>query len=236
MEPIPESVELAHEMGRYLDPGVDLIEHLRDLADKVQTLVPDCVGLSLAWLDRGVAFTLVASNEEIAVLDAVQYLAGGPCVDAVEIGTGLSSSAADPLDEDTWQLFAQARAARAVRSTLSIPLVHNGAVVGTANLYAASDRAFDQGHEQLARLLGGSATDIVRNADLSFRTRARAEGSRSDLRSADLVDNAVGVLVAALGLDPATASERLGAAAQRSGISSGQLAGAIVALLTRPSS
>ena len=34
---------------------------------RYRAAVPDCVGLSLAWLDRGATFTLVATDEEIAV-------------------------------------------------------------------------------------------------------------------------------------------------------------------------
>ena len=88
MQPIPETIELAHELSRELDRDFDVLRHLQGVADKVQAVVPDCVGLSIAWLDRDVAFTLVASDEEIALLDAVQYLAGGPCVEAGDAGGG----------------------------------------------------------------------------------------------------------------------------------------------------
>lgn len=234
MEPIPETVELADDLTHEASPDFDVLDHLQGIADKVQVLVPDCVGLSIAWLDRGVAFTLVASDEEIALLDAVQYLDGGPCLEAVEQGRGIQWNEHDPLDESAWQTFTQATAARAIRSTLTMPLMSGGHVVGTANLYAASAHAFEDQHEELAGILGGSAAHIVANADLSFTTRLAAENSPAALREQDLVDRAVGVLVGALGLDPATADESFAHAAARAGLTPAQLAQGLLALFERP--
>lgn len=185
-------------------------------------MVPECFGLSIAWFDQGLAFTLVASDREIAVLDAVQYLANGPCAEAVERGTGQQWSGDEPLDERGWQLFAQATAARAVKSTLTLPLVHGGRIVGTANLYAASDNAFEGHHEQLAAIVGGSAGDVVRNADLTFATQRVAEQSLEDLRASGVEETAVGLLIETLKLDTEGARRRLADAATRAGIASEQ--------------
>ncbi|WP_445258997.1 ANTAR domain-containing protein [Nocardioides aurantiacus] len=234
MQPIPETIELADELSRELDRDFDVLRHLQGVADKVQAVVPDCVGLSIAWLDRDVAFTLVASDEEIALLDAVQYLAGGPCVEAGDAGGGLLWEEGDPLDERGWQAFTQATAARAIRSTLTMPLLDGGRVVGTANLYAASAHAFEDRAEELAGILGGSASQVVANADLSFSTRSRFEEAPAALRERDLVDHAVGILIGALGLEPSTAEARLVDAAARAGLTPQQLARGLVALFDRP--
>ncbi|MCW2847342.1 MAG: hypothetical protein JWR90_1316, partial [Marmoricola sp.] len=192
----------------------------------------DCVGLSLAWLDRGVAFTLVATDEDIAVLDAVQYLAGGPCVDAVanDQNEGIEVHEQDLLDEDSWRYFSQATAAKAIRSTLTLPLTQDGAVVGSANLYAASDRAFEGHDHEIARILGTSASSIVRNADLSFSTRQTAERSPESANAKWLIDVAIGIIAESQKLDPDAAAYRLMAAAQRAGISLEKFARALVDL------
>jgi GAF domain-containing protein len=231
VKPIRQTIELANELSRY-QPDVDVLEYLQDMADKVQAVVPDCVGLSVAWLDRGVAFTLVATDEEIAVLDAVQYLAGGPCVDAVadDQNEGIEAREGDLLDEGSWQYFSQATAAQAIRSTLTLPLTQDGAVVGSANLYAASDRAFEGHDDEIAMILGASASGIVRNADLSFSTRQAAERSPESAKANGLVDVAVGMIAESLKLDPDTAAQRLMAAAQRAGISLEKFARALVHL------
>lgn len=229
LRPIPQTVETAAELGRY-DPDLDVLRHLQDTADKVQGVVPDCIGLSIAWVDQGIAFTLASSEEEIAVLDAVQYLAGGPCVAAVERDEGIEVSESELMDEERWRMFGRATAHRAVRSTLTLPLVSDGDVVGSANLYAASDHAFEGHHDELARILGGRVSDVVRNADLSFSTRVTAEQAPGSLRRQNSLDAATGILAGAFNLDPDQAFQRLQDAAQRAGISIEQFAQALIEL------
>lgn len=230
MEPIDQTVELAAELS---DPdlGVDLLEHLQTTADRVQEVVPDVVGLSIAWNNHGVTFTLAATDEEIATLDAIQYLTGGPCVEAADREHGRGWTSHDVLNEDSWQTFAQATAARAVRSTLTFPLVHEGVVVGTANLYAASDHAFDGHHDRLALILGASTSGVVRNADLAFSTRRTAEESLSRLEDHDVIAHAVGMLAGALDLSTDQAHAHLHDAADRAGVTPLQLAHAVLAIL-----
>lgn len=81
MEPIPETVAAIEEFGKFYD--ADLLAELQQRAEAVRELVPDLVGLSLASLDDGVGFTLVATDADVAVLDAIQYVGGGPCVDSL---------------------------------------------------------------------------------------------------------------------------------------------------------
>ena len=148
MRPIQQTIEAVTKISRYTVSG-HLLDALQRLADKIH-LVPDCIGMSLAWAEHGVTFTLVASDEEIAVLDALQYFDGGPCVDAVHSGHGIETGSASPLDEEHWRLFAQATAAAGVRSTLTFPVTQSGRVVGSVNLYGASPNTFEGHHEELA--------------------------------------------------------------------------------------
>lgn len=233
LNPIRETVEAAEELGRY-QPDLDVLGYLQETAEKIQVLVPDCIGLSLAWVEHGLTFTLVASDAEIAVLDAVQYLAGGPCVEGVEVEHGLALNADDLLDEERWRMFADASAAKGVVSTLTIPLVDNGAVLGSANLYGGSAHAFDGHHEELARLLGGRVSDIVRNADLSFSTRQVAEQAPETLQSQNAVDQAIGIIIASMRVDAQAAEQRLTESARRAGISVAQFARALVNLRHDP--
>jgi GAF domain-containing protein len=174
VQPIAQSIETADACNER-QPEVDVLGHLRPMADRVQQVVPEVIGMSIAWLDHGVAFTLVATDEEIAALDAVQYLVGGPCVTSVEREESLRAAGADLLDEDSWHLFAHTLAATSVRSTLTLLLTNGGATVGSVNLYAATDDAFDGHHGRLAGILGADVSTVIRNADLSFSTRATAE-------------------------------------------------------------
>ncbi len=229
MRPIEQTVEAVTHVSRRSGEG-DLLTALQRLADEVQLLVPDCTGMSIAWQEHEVTFTLVASDEEIAVLDAIQYFDGGPCVEAVHTGQGIETGGVDPLSEEHWRLFAQATAVAGVRSTLTIPLTAAHRVIGSVNLYGASRNAFEGQHEELADVLGGWAPGAVRNADLSFTTRQLAEQAPQALRAQGLINRAVGMIVVHHGVDVTTAHDLLHRAATRAGIRPEQLADALIRL------
>ena len=227
MVPIPETVQAIDN----LDPTDDfeLLESFRSLADQAQAVVPDLVGVSIGRLTEGLTFTLVATTEEIAVLDGIQYLAGGPCVDAAHMNCSVEFDNDDPLDEDRWLLFAQATAARAIRTTLTLPVIANEHVVGTINLYAASQRAFSGHHDELADIFGAWAAGAVANADLVFTTRRDAESAPDKLNERLSVEVAVGITAARHAIGVEAAEALLRAAALRAGVTLNQLARQVVA-------
>ena len=227
MEPIPESTEAVDEFGPFTDG--DLLQQLRDRSERVRVLVPDCVGMTLASQVHDVILTLVATSVELAVLDAVQYLYGGPCVDSLEAEMVLTYPAGDEvLDEGHWHDFAQATAAAAIASTLTLPILTDGAVTGSINLYAASAHAFDGRHEDLAHIFDAWAPGAVTNADLTFNTRKEAEQAPRRLREDLNVQVAVGMLAQQDAADLDEARERLRDAAMRAGIRQADLAAGII--------
>jgi GAF domain-containing protein len=230
VKPIPQTIAVAAELSRY-DPEFDVLGYLQKTADKVQALVPACIGFSMAWLDQGVAFTLVATDEEIARLDGVQYLDDGPCLQVAAAQHGFAAMEEDLLDEDAWKHFAQATAAEGVRSTLTLALKSEGEIVGSVNLYASVDHAFDGHEDELAGLLGAPAATIVHNADLSFRTRLTAEGAPDTADTQNVINQATGLIAESLGLDMETAAERLDLAARKAGLSPGRFARGLIGLV-----
>ena len=229
MKPIPATVSAVLEISRTTGEP-HLLADLQGVADEVQELVPDCLGLSLAWDEHGVTFTLVASDAETAAFDALQYLDGGPSLQTIRLRHGFEAEHEDLLDEDSWRLFAQGTAAAGVRCTLTFPLTAHGRTVGSANLYGGSDNAFEGHHEDLAQILGGWAPGAVRNADLSFETMHLAEDAPASLRDEGLLARAVGILMVLKNLDDATARGRIREAADRAGIRPTQLAAALIRL------
>jgi GAF domain-containing protein len=227
MEPIPETVEAVDD----LDPSVvdlDLLDHLTELSNRAQEIVPDLVGVSIARLAEELTFTLLATAREIAVLDGIQYLAGGPCVEGAHAQEVREFNRDDVLDEDRWRLFAEATAARAVHSTLTLPVMTEDRVVGTVNLYAASSRAFVGHHGALAEVFGAWAAGAVADADLSFATRKEAQAAPQRVQDGHVIDVATGFLAAQLGVDVDTAWVHLHDAAVRAGVTMVQLARNIV--------
>jgi GAF domain-containing protein len=230
VEPIPETIAALDELGAQLDDST-LVTGLVATADSARTLAPGLVGVSIASRRLDVTFTLVATDDEIAALDAVQYVSSGPCVDAIDLGHGIATSPGGLLSESRWRDFARASAAAGVHSTLTLPVVATGGeVVATVNLYGRTGDTFEGRHQQLADAFGAWAPGAVTNADLSFSTRRDAEQAPRLLADANLVDLASGIVAESGGLDVATARERIRGAARRAGVTEVQLAEAIVEL------
>ena len=208
MEFLPDTQAALNEYLSLTDP--DLAETLAAMGSSATRIVPDCVGLSLCLYTEDLTFTLVASNLVLAELDAMQYLDGGPCVDAVEENRGREESVPDMLDEERWQLFARASAAAGVASTLSLPILADGRVMGGINLYASTTQAFVGHHQELADALGASAVGAVTNADLAFHSRERAARAPAQLRDQQITEVAVGIIAARDQLEIETARSHSG--------------------------
>jgi GAF domain-containing protein len=230
VEPIPET---RHALEHYRQAGEGEIEaELTRMGRRALEIVPESVGLSLGLFRYGLTFTLAATDDHIAGLDAVQYLDGGPCVGAAQDGREVEID--ELLEEENWRMFAEASAAVGVRSTLTLPILDNqGSVIGTVNLYASSPNAFEDRADHLAEALGSSATKAVSNADLSFTTRLVAAEAPTQLVEADEVNTALGIIMASQDVDIAIARERLRAAASRAGISDVQAARLITSLRSK---
>ncbi|MCW2816464.1 MAG: hypothetical protein JWN84_3919 [Nocardioides sp.] len=227
LKPIPETARAINELDHEDD---ELLEQLLRTGHQVRSIVPDVVGLSISMIDHGVTLTLVASETDIAVLDAVQYLAGGPCVQAVE-DDEMQTHDQSSLDENQWHVFADATRAHGVHSTLSMPVIDRGTVVGGVNVYAATRKAFEGNEEALAGVLGAWAAGAVSNADLSFETRKAAQQAPDVLREAARVDVAVGLLAARLDLDVEESRDRIQRASARAGVTQVRLAEMLRVLL-----
>jgi GAF domain-containing protein len=227
MEPTEESAQTIEAFARYGESG--LPEMLADMGRRVQEIVPQIWGMSVTLRDGELTFTLVSSSAEAAALDGVQYAAGGPCVDAVDEGREVRIEEIDgPMVEEEWRLFATASAAQGVRSTLSLPLTHDGSVVGGVNLYASAAEAFVGREEHLAAVFGTWASQSITNADMGFASRDRAEHGPTRVAEQSEIDVAVGIMMADQGLGPDQARARLIEAARRSGISPVSVARTIV--------
>src|SRR5829696_2117649 len=166
MEFIPETVEALDELDMSPDDD-DLGAGLKRVADRARRIAPELVGVSIASGARGVTFTLVATDEDIASLDAVQYLTSGPCVEALDDGQGIATTSEGLFSEPRWRALARASAAAGVSSTLTLPVMED---------------AFDGRHGVLAEVFNAWAPGAVTNADLEFSTRRQAERAPEDLR------------------------------------------------------
>ena len=229
MEPIPETLEALDELDAFTDDA-GLAGRLTAAADRARDIAPGLVGVSIASREHDVTFTLVATDAEVATLDSVQYLASGPCVDAIVMGHGIASSSGGLLSESRWQDFARASAAAGVHSTLTFPVLLDGEVIATVNLYGSAADTFVDRHDRLAVAMGAWAPGTVTNADLSFSTRALAQEAPGQLRDAAVLETATGVVAAQRDISLVEARAHLEDAARRAGIPVVRLARVVVGL------
>ena len=233
MHQLPETREALTEIVSLDEPDIrDLLDALGRAARRI---VPQLTGLSLGLAAERLTFTLVASDAEVAALDAAQYMDGGPCV---EVGNGSMDVArfvgGDPLDEKRWSLFARANAAFGVASTLSLPVYVAGELIGSVNLYAATPDAFaDSVVAQLSHVVSAAPTAAVKDADLSFSTRLEAVAAPSRLRDRHTVETAVGLIAADKGMATEDAHEQLLQAAVRADLQLAQVAKVVIAAYGR---
>ena len=229
MEPVPETGEILQDMARYGDTEIAIA--LRQMSSAVSRIAPDCIGLSLAVIAEGLTFTMATTDSAIRDLDSMQYLDGGPCVEAAHSGEVHHFVRQGPLDEDRWEMFARATAVRGVASTLSLPVVRSGRVMAGVNLYGATADAFAGKHERLAEVCGSRAVDVVTNADLTVTTRTEAAMAPARLQDQNTVDVATGMLAEARGIDVDTAQAQLQTAADQAHVSLARAATVVIATL-----
>ncbi len=230
MEPV-EGTERAFSDFERVGEGDDIRQNVTEMGELVRGIVPECVGMSLTLLAQGLTFTLVATDDEVAALDAAQYLRRGPCVDAVSENRVIHATEPDFVDDDDWQFFARAAQTAEIASTLSLPVSSGGEVIGGVNLYASTATAFDDRIELLAASLGSPAESVLLNRDLNFETRLLAAAAPQSLADLDQVSRAAGMMSMAQSIGTDEADQRLLQVAARAGISRGQAARAIMEFL-----
>jgi hypothetical protein len=210
------------------DPAA-LLDEGRTIAD----IIPGLAGISVGRLDGDVVATWAATDRIASVLDASQYLAGGPCVAAVCDGRVVETRpAASPAT--AWPLFARAATAAGVRATLSLPVqaADGRGPVGSVNLYATSEDAFEGRHDELVAWCArwAPAAAVARGGQ-SFSVRHQQAAGPERHRDQNAVDWFVATLATELGTDVAVAAERLRSAAVRAGLGESEVAQSLDRLL-----
>jgi GAF domain-containing protein len=221
LTPVRQSREAFDWLSTFGDDQVE--RSVMQMASRVREIAPDCVALSLTVAHGDLTFTVMTDRPGASLLDAMQYLDGGPCVRAVDEDETTTTSDL-PTDEGRWQLFARAEKLTGISSTLSMPVIREGRTIGGVNLYAATNDAFDGHHEELAEACGAWADGAITNADLDFTSRVRAATAPDRLRDRGDLDVAVGVVAEHQSVDLVEARTRIHSAATRASVSDAEFA------------
>lgn len=126
-------------------------------------VVPECSGASVSMLVDGQPSTVATSDRVAMQLDLVQYdNHDGPCVEA--LGGQTIRIGFAPTDE-RFPHFAIGAADQRVLSVLSTPVIDDGTVVGSLNLYSQTEEAFGEDDRGIAAIFASEiATALVKSS------------------------------------------------------------------------
>jgi GAF domain-containing protein len=116
---------------------------------------------------------------------------------------------ADMAAETRWPRFARQALADGVRSSLSVALPMQEAVMGALNIYATRAGAFDGDAVSVARAFAGYAAVAIANARLYETTATLAENMRRAMETRAVIEQAKGILIAQQHCTPERAFELL---------------------------
>ncbi|WP_300404734.1 hypothetical protein [Nocardioides sp.] len=214
LRPIGETAEAEDLYGPFLWGDVDLYERFLSLAEQVRDVAPDCVGMSASLREHGITLTVMAADRRISTLDAVQYVDGGPCVDALREGTSVSAEDHAELGE-SWPMFSEAARRYGVCSTLSLPVRNLDEPMAGFNLYGGVSGAFAGLHEQLSDVLGTWAEDCLVDADPTLAGLVRSRLAPTVMRQSTELTIVATLLAQAWSLQVGEAEQRLRDASER---------------------
>lgn len=185
----------------------NLADMLAYIAEFAARAIPgaDGAGLTLMQDDRP---TVSASAEFVRQVDDLQYSIGeGPCITAAQQGCTVSSGSLG--GERQWPRFGPRAGRMGVHSVVSLPLLGHDGVVGALNVYAHSKDAFDDRAIRLGELFAIPAGLSAQTAGELDRSRRLVAQLTAAMRSREVIDYAVGVVMSRSGCTPSQAFDRL---------------------------
>ena len=170
-------------------------QFLHELAVLSIRVVADglCCGMTLRQNGRPV--TTACTDPLASQADDVQYRTGdGPCLHAMRSGERVRID--DMTRHHRWPRFSRQAVSLGIGSSLSLPLVADGAPVGALNWYARRPHAFDLAEIRRAEEFAGHASGALA---LALRMASCADLNdqlRSSITSRAIIDQALGVIMA----------------------------------------
>jgi hypothetical protein len=199
---------------------------LERLATLAAQQVPGCAGADTAAWRRGELMAAAASHPDLARLSEAQRASGaGPMVAALTADGPVHCP--DTLDEQRWPDYAAAALRCGVRCCVAIAhRTGDGAV--TLTLSAARPRSLDPGQLPVAELLVALGGAMLGNASEYGESRRTALQLVDAAQSRELVDQAKGMLMHALGCGAEDALRRLRQISQQHNLKVTQVAARII--------
>lgn len=200
MRRLDEVTSALADLGDVLGREEDIGRALQHSVNQVARAVPGAAMVSVSVLRGESAETVASTSERVWAIDSDQYAAGdGPCLHAARTGELVRVGLAEARER--WPAFARSARAAGIESYLSAPLIVDEKFAGSLNLYSEQPDGFGELDEGLLRLYGTAAAAVIANARRYAEARGLAEHLRRAIESRAVIDQAIGALMAARGLD-----------------------------------
>jgi hypothetical protein len=196
------------ELGQMKLDESDLEAVLGRVAELAKQALPGAADASVTLVESDRAYTVAFTGKLALDLDETQYQDGyGPCLEVAQ--SSGTVAVADMAAETRWPAFARQALAAGVRSSLSVALPLQEAVVGALNIYATQPASFDPDAIELARTFAGYAAVAIANARLYQITATLADNMRRAMETRAVIEQAKGIIIAQEHCPPEYAFELL---------------------------
>ena len=203
----------AAALNRYFLGDATMLETLTRVSQAARQAVPQADSVGITMMVDGKPGTYVFTDPKMPEVDRTQYESGrGPCIDAWR--DGVVYSIGDTRTDTRWPEFSAVASERAIRSTLSMPMIADDRSVGAMNLYATRRRAFSDDDQRTVQLFAAQAAFLLVNAQAYWDSRSLSENLVEALKSRAVIEQAKGIIMAARGGTPDEAFEMLVAQSQ----------------------
>jgi GAF domain-containing protein len=219
-------------LSRFLISDHSVADSLTRVAELAVESVPPAKFAGITMIVDDHVTTQAFTDPTCPEIDQAQYDSGhGPCLDAFRHGTTIVVSSLDR--DDRWPEFASTAIAHGIHSTLSLPMLSGEGSLGALNLYARTERAFDDDHAQTGELFAAQAAVVLTNAHAYWGARLKSEQLQVALEGRQPIDLAKGIIMSALGCAPDEAFDVLVKQSQRENRKLRDVAAEIVARTQR---
>src|SRR5215218_1351222 len=164
------------------------------VADLTKKVIPGNPEASVSMEGGRPTFTAAATGELARDLDEVQCTRDeGPCLHAAR--TGELTEVRDTRTDPRWAAYMKRAVERGTLSSLSVPLVVDGDVCGSLNIYARQGAAFEDDAVSVATGFAPYAAVALRNMSDLQASEDTARDLEAALASGTVVDEAAGILM-----------------------------------------
>ena len=140
------------------------------------------------------AETAAYSDERVMPLDQAQYDTNeGPCLQAIEDNDMYSIT--DLAQEERWPNFKERAFDKGLRSSLSIPLAVGERAMGALNIYAFTERAFNDEDLDLATTFASQAAVSLANVQVYESAVQLSENLNEAMKSRAVIEQAKGMIM-----------------------------------------